>query len=61
MLGYLFPKDAKYWRDGATDAGYSRLWGGVHWRADVPAGLGLGRKVARVVIERARRDGANKR
>ncbi len=60
-LGYLFPKDAKYWRDRATDAGYSRLWGGVHWRADVPAGLGIGRKVARVVIERARQDGADKR
>ncbi|MDQ3720890.1 MAG: phosphatase PAP2 family protein, partial [Actinomycetota bacterium] len=60
-LGYLFPKDARYWRDRATDAGYSRLWGGAHWRPDVPAGLGIGRKVARVVVERAKQDGADKR
>ncbi len=61
-LAYLFPKDAKYWRARAKDAGYSRLWGGVHWRPDVPAGLGIGRRVAHVVIEqRAKRDGADKR
>ena len=60
-LAYLFPKDAKYWRKHATDAGYSRLWGGVHWRPDIPAGLGIGRKVADLVIERAKQDGSGRR
>lgn len=59
-LAYLFPRDAKFWRQRARDAGYSRLWGGVHWRPDIPAGLGIGRKVAGIVIERAKQDGADK-
>jgi len=61
VLAYLFPKDARFWRKTATDAGYSRLWGGVHWRIDVQAGLPMGRKVAGVVIERAKQDGADAR
>ncbi len=61
MLAYIFPKDATVWRRSAIEAGYSRLWGGVHWRIDVVAGLGLGRKVGRVVVERAKQDGADKR
>ncbi len=58
-LAYLFPDDAKMWRRRAREAGYSRLWGGVHWRIDVEAGLPIGRKVGRVVVERAKRDGAD--
>jgi len=59
-LAYLFPDDAKMWRRRAKEAGYSRLWGGVHWRIDVEAGLPLGQKVARGVVERAKQDGADK-
>lgn len=61
VLAYLFPDDAKMWRRRAKEAGHSRLWGGVHWRIDVEAGLPIGRKSAGVVIERARQDGAEKR
>jgi hypothetical protein len=60
VLAYLFPKDAKRWRQRAREAGYSRFWGGVHWRIDVEAGLPLGQKVARGVVERAKQDGADK-
>ncbi len=59
MLAYLFPDDAKMWRSRAREAGYSRLYGGAHWRIDVEAGLPVGRKVAGVVIERAKGDGAD--
>ena len=61
VLAYLFPDDAKMWRGRATEAGYSRLWGGVHWRIDVEAGLPIGQKAGRVVTERAKQDGADKR
>ena len=58
VLAHLFPDDAKLWRTKGKEAGYSRLWGGVHWRIDVEQGLPIGQKVARLVIERAKRDGA---
>lgn len=31
----------------AQDAGYSRLWGGIHWRFDVETGLAMGDKVGK--------------
>ena len=61
VLAYLFPEDAEMWRARATEAGMSRLYGGVHWRIDVTAGLGVGRKAGGVVVEHAKRDGADKR
>ncbi|MGI9098679.1 MAG: phosphatase PAP2 family protein [Solirubrobacteraceae bacterium] len=59
VLGYVFPDDAKMWRARATDAGMSRLWGGVHWRIDVEQGLKMGRSVGDLVVDRAQRDGAD--
>ena len=61
MLSYLFPDDAEMWRRRAREAGMSRFWGGVHWKIDVPAGLGVGRKVAQGVVEHAKNDGAERR
>ena len=59
VLGYLFPDDAKMWKERATEAGMSRLYGGVHWRIDVVEGLKMGRSVAGLVIDRAKSDGAD--
>ena len=59
VLSYQFPDDAKMWRARATEAGMSRLWGGVHWRIDVEQGLKMGRSVGNLVVERAKRDGAD--
>jgi hypothetical protein len=39
----------------------SRFWGGVHWKIDVDAGLGVGGKVAQGVIQHAKNDGAEAR
>jgi len=61
VLAHVFPEDAPLWRSKAKEAGYSRLWGGVHWRIDVEAGLPMGQKVGRLVVERAEQDGAEKR
>ncbi|MDQ3719630.1 MAG: phosphatase PAP2 family protein [Actinomycetota bacterium] len=61
VLAHLFPEDARLWRSKAKEAGYSRLWGGVHWRIDVEAGLPMGQKVGRLVVDHAKQDGAERR
>ena len=58
VLAHLFPDDAKMWRTRATEAGMSRLWGGVHWRIDVTYGLQMGRRTGALVVARAKRDDA---
>lgn len=37
----------------AQDAGFSRLWGGIHWRFDVETGLVLGDRVGQWALSRA--------
>ncbi len=59
ILGYIYPDDAKRWNDLAEDAGRSRLVAGVNYPSDVKAGLELGRKVAAMVIERAKTDNSD--
>lgn len=49
----LFPAEAQYIHDKADEAGWSRLWAGIHFRSDIEVGLKLGRTVAKAVIERA--------
>jgi len=34
------------------------VWAGIHFPSDVVTGLALGRAVAKLVIERAQKDGA---
>lgn len=58
VLAHLFPEDAKSWRARAREAGYSRLLGGIHWAIDSEEGSRMGLKIGRLVVERARRDGA---
>jgi hypothetical protein len=54
ILASLFPRDAAAFRAKADEAGTSRLYGGIHYRFDHVAGLTLGRRIARLVRERAR-------
>jgi membrane-associated phospholipid phosphatase len=58
MLGHLFPREATRYQGWAQEFGESRIWAGIHFRSDVEAGWELGRRVGALVIERARRDGA---
>src|SRR5262245_54968381 len=59
VLGYLFPGDAQTFADQAQECGESRLNAGLQYPSDVTAGLELGRKVAELVIARARTDGSD--
>jgi membrane-associated phospholipid phosphatase len=60
ILAYLFPADSEYFHKQAEEAAMSRLWGGVHFRVDNEVGLALGRSVASLAIEHARKDGAER-
>lgn len=59
VMSYLFPKDAKLFRDRAQQAANSRVWGGIHFPLDGTQGLRMGRKIGELVVARARADGAD--
>jgi membrane-associated phospholipid phosphatase len=58
VLGHLFPKDSGWLRERAEEAALSRLYGGIHYRFDLDAGLAQGRALARLAIQRGRSDGS---
>ena len=60
ILAYLFPSDAKEFRDLADEEALSRFEAGVHFRTDNEAGMKLGREVGQEIIKRAKADGADK-
>lgn len=53
VLKRFFPKDAREIDAWAKEAAMSRLYGGIHYRFDNEAGLALGQRIGRTVIERA--------
>ena len=58
VLSFLFPGDAADFTAKADEASSSRLWGGIHWRADNETGLAVGRQIGELAVARAGRDGA---
>jgi membrane-associated phospholipid phosphatase len=58
-LAYFFPRDADALNAMATEAGESRLWGGIHYQTDIDTGLSMGRAAAGLVIDRVKNDGAD--
>jgi len=58
VLAYLFPRDAEAIRRLAVEAADSRLWAGIHFRADLDVGLAQGKQVAALIVERAKSDGS---
>ncbi|CAN5500214.1 hypothetical protein BH20ACT2_BH20ACT2_01150 [soil metagenome] len=58
VLAHLFPEDEADFRAKADEAAMSRLWGGIHWRADNVVGLEVGEEIGALVVGRARGDGA---
>lgn len=60
VLAHLFPEDGRFWRARAREAGFSRLLGGIHWEIDNTEGNRMGARIGRLVVERAKRDGAER-
>ncbi|MFN0170616.1 MAG: vanadium-dependent haloperoxidase [Bryobacteraceae bacterium] len=58
LLGYLFPREAEYYRRIGEEVGLSRIWAGIHYRSDVQVGWEMARKLLQKVVERAESDGS---
>lgn len=61
ILSYLYPRDATALQQMFDQIGESRIWAGIHFRADIVVGAELGKKVAAKAIERAKGDGSQLR
>ncbi|HJQ09763.1 MAG TPA: vanadium-dependent haloperoxidase [Gemmatimonadaceae bacterium] len=51
ILAAFFPRDADYLNALADEAAISRIYGGIHYRFDMDAGLTLGRQVAAYALQ----------
>jgi membrane-associated phospholipid phosphatase len=58
VLGYLFPADEANLAARANEAKNSRLWAGIHFPIDNEMGALGGGMIGRLVVARAREDGA---
>jgi PAP2 superfamily len=59
VLGYLFPSEAQYFLDLAREASISRMYGGIHYRADCEMGYEHGKRIGGYTLNFAAADGAN--
>lgn len=59
LYSYFFPAETVNFRKKAKDAAESRFQAGIHFRTDNEVGLDVGRKVAALVIQRVKNDGAD--
>lgn len=59
VLSYLFPESSQYFKDQAKEASVSRLYGAIHYRADIEMGMTHGAKLGMYTVNFAQTDGAN--
>ena len=59
VLSYLFPSGADFFNAQAEEAAISRLYGAIHYRADIEVGKDQGRRVGGYTVRFAQRDGAD--
>jgi membrane-associated phospholipid phosphatase len=58
ILGHILPSRATAYNDMAKEASLSRLYGAIHYRSDIEAGMTVGTKIGTYAIQRATTDGA---
>ncbi|MEO6229911.1 MAG: phosphatase PAP2 family protein [Ferruginibacter sp.] len=58
ILGHIIPERKTAYEAMALEAALSRLYGGIHYRADCEVGLVVGKNVGNYAIDRAITDGA---
>ncbi|HRH61562.1 MAG TPA: hypothetical protein PL045_13385, partial [Chitinophagaceae bacterium] len=49
MIG-LLPRDFKSFKDASNEAGFSRMYGGIHFRCDNEDGLEMGTKIGNYIL-----------
>jgi len=59
LYSYFFPAEKAYFQKKAKEAAESRFQAGIHFRTDNEVGLELGRKVAAMIIQKVKTDGAD--
>ncbi|HZI52312.1 MAG TPA: phosphatase PAP2 family protein, partial [Chitinophagaceae bacterium] len=58
ILGHIIPERKTAYEAMAMEAALSRLYGGIHYRADCEVGLTVGKNVGNYAVQRALSDGA---
>ena len=58
ILGHIVPERKAAYDAMALEAALSRLYGGIHYRADCEVGLTVGKNVGNYAVQRAMTDGA---
>ncbi|MCR8556649.1 phosphatase PAP2 family protein [Mucilaginibacter sp. BJC16-A38] len=58
VLSYLLPDRGSKFNDMANEASLSRLYGAIHYRSDIEAGMVTGGKVGQYAVQRGKTDGA---
>jgi hypothetical protein len=58
VLGYIIPAKAQQFKDMASEASMSRMYGAIHFRSDCEMGITTGNKVGSYAITRGHTDGA---
>jgi hypothetical protein len=51
ILSYFFPEDHAYWNYLMQEAGWSRIWAGLHFPIDHEVGLTLGHHVGKITLD----------
>lgn len=58
ILSYIIPERSADYSAMASEASMSRMYGGIHYRADCEVGLVVGKNVGNYAVERGKADGA---
>ena len=58
ILGHIIPARKPAYDAMATEASLSRMYGGIHYRADCETGLQVGKNIGNYAVQRAKTDGA---
>jgi hypothetical protein len=58
VLSYVFPGQSAFFEAMKDEAAISRLYGGIHFRADIEAGKDHGRRIGGYTVAFATQDGA---